>query len=230
MADFQVHKLYDVSSDVIQYHQTTQLPIDKNSEQTFMTETGQYITRHITRMNRVITFWFYEHTDNIKTYEKIINTVNDNRVVIGGQTFDKNKVLIKNIQKRKVPVKYQSQGKDGKVYRDSSFFQIFVELQIQIQKPLYKQKLPTMGYYFKDSDGLLKRIQRKSCCSKGSPYGYGFYSQDRHDLDVPYKMFLKGDGGIAFKVQEVHMVQYQIRKQGSWRCLELPTIEGTKHG
>lgn len=239
MADFELNRLYGISYDIVKYEQTTQLPIYEDAEnpEMFMTPTGQYITRHKTSINKVLSFWFYSYSDNVKSYDGITNTVNKNQICLGDYKIKPGKALIRNIEKRKVPVLYETKsvvnGQETTTSQKSVIYQIFVQMQIEVQKPLLYQKVPMMGYYFKDTDGKIKRIQRVACENVFADtvqleYGYGFFSESRHDLDVPYKMFLKEDGSIAFKQEDVHMVQYKIRKESQWRGLRFPTVEGVQ--
>lgn len=233
MADFQLNRLYDVQFDIVEYHQTTQMPpkLDNKYQNPLMTSTGQYINRHVTRMNKVLSFWFYQKDSNYKTYDSLINTVNNSQITIGQYTIDAKKGLLKNIQRYKVPVLLQKNS--GQPVKEA-IYKVFMQIQIQMQKPVAYQEIPVMGYYFKDSDGNIKRIQ-KLTNTEGAQnlqkYGYGFFSQFRHDLDVPYKMFLNEEGGIAFTADKVSIVKYTLHKQENWGNLKIPSKQGVnKYG
>lgn len=232
MADFQFDRLYGVTHNIIKYQQETQLPMHNQKGQIFITPTGQYVRRYRTVVNKVLSFWFYRLQDSVKTYDNLINTVNKSQICLGDYIIKPGKALMRNIQKRRVPVLQQTSAtRSGQVsvgFQKKDAYKIYVQLQIQVQKSVLYQQVPMMGYFFKDSDNKLKRIQRLPCSTaeNGATYGYGFFLQNRPDLDVPHKMFLKEDGSIAFKVQDVHILRYKIHKEMQWNGLQFPKVQG----
>lgn len=236
MADFELQRLYDVSFDIVNYQQTTQLPSQQQDDitQAFMTPTGQYINRHITLSNRTVSFWFYQGGAYFKQYQSTINTVNKHDLCIGTFIIESGKALLRNIHAVKVPVKFEKIQKDESISTQLAYlYKVFVQLQVQLEKPLLYQKVPLMGYYFNDGDGnsVPKRIQRCETPQQfphatALPYGYGFYSSKRQDLNVPYKMFLTSEGRIAFNKNQIGYMTYKVRKQTDWKCLHFPKVQG----
>jgi hypothetical protein len=197
------------------------------------TPAGEEIHRKVILFNKVYSFYYYIPITALKDLPTRFNYANNDSVVVAGIHIPKHKGLVLELTSTKIIAEVDE--KDQPVYR------IDVLIEVENEKPLLYTSVPLRGFYFKHPQTHNKtRIQFSSnpyeyLKDKGKyPYacevcnGYGFYSEDRPDLNVSEPVFLDKEGGILTEGENPVFTKVYEKKVADWRGLGLPKEEGVE--
>lgn len=241
---YEFNKAYELTRSRVAYETTTSFgfkdiqkdnifiecpPIEQGSLIT--TPSGEALSRKVSLFNKVYSFYYYIPITVLKDLPARFNYVNNDSVTVAGVSIPKHKGIILELTPTKVIAEVDE--KDQPVYR------VDVLIEVENEKPLLYTSVPLRGFYFKHPKTKRKtRIQFSSNPSEYLnnkslyPYacevwnGYGFYSEDRPDLNVGEPVFLDDDGNILKDDEEpLHILVYE-KKVADWRGLGLPKEEG----
>lgn len=239
-----IDKAYEVKHTRVFYNTHTTLSYIPNSSRNYDTENyssvvtnslGEELYRNTSLYNRVLSFYFYTKQSLLRDFTEHFNKVNTDDVVVAGETIPKYKGLLLEYTVNKVNVKF-----DNKM---SDIYKVNVLIEVEVEKPLYEVSVPIRGYFFKHpTTGRKTRIQFSSCPSvyinnkNKYPYavevwgGYGFYSEDRPDLNITEPILLTKNGAILGDVGKVEFISCVEKKASNWGCLRLPKETGVEEG
>lgn len=190
---------------------------------------GEDLVRYRTLYNKRFSFWYFSKKNTFANYAGRFAFVNNSDITVAGILIPKNKGLIVDLDAQVMTLNYDDKYIVG--YKQE------VTIELEVEKPLLYTMVPMRGFYFKHPvTGKPARIQFSSCpedlVSNKKLYpnavhvkdGYGFYSDERADLNVMSPCYLNEQGGIAFNDDEIEFVKCIERQAGDWRCLGLPKI------
>jgi hypothetical protein len=219
---------YDVEDTTVTYSEETSLYLNKKNEINIAsTFSGEEIVRYRNLYNKRFSFWYLSKTNNFASYSNLISYVNDNDLVVAGIPIPKHKGLLVDLGIHVMNIKYHK--------KMIECFKHEVTIELEVEKPVLYTKVPIKGYYFKHpSTGCPVRIQFSSDPdyfirnSKKYPLavhienGYGFYSEDRPDLNVMRPKYLTKEGHLVLDDNEVEYIECMDRRTCNWDCLKLP--------
>lgn len=205
--------------------------------------------RNTSLYNRIISFYFYTKDSRLSDFTEHFNKVNTDDVVVAGEVIPKHKGLLLEYTINKVNVLERDTSEESTTNTDSDtqitgsrrvdIYRITVLIEVEVEKPLYEVSVPIKGFFFKHPiTGKKARIQFSSnpmvYTSNQSTYpnaievwnGYGFYSEDRPDLNVTEPVLLTEDGSILTNRSDIVFRTCVEKSASNWGCLGLPRETG----
>lgn len=179
--------------------------------------------------NRNMSFFYYTKRIHEPCVQSVFNTINKHPLVVAGQRLPVHTACVSNITYNKSDAYL-----DGK---EQTIWRVDVVIEIAHEKSLEFDNLPLRSFYFKNpSTNKVCRIQFSSTPgiydkeSYPNVYhaggGYGFFSENRPDLNVVEPMFVTETGAIVQNLDEVVYKQIELHKDSDWLPLRLPTEIG----
>lgn len=182
-------------------------------------------------VNRSLSFFYYTKTIHKGTMDKVFNTLNNRRMVIAGQPVNAKEACINNISYDRCRVTLDD--------KSQSAWKVEVSLEIMYEKPLDIDRVPLKSFlFFNPTTNTACRVQ---FCATPNLYvdkevypnmfhagnGYGFYTENRPDLNVQEPVFVTRTGRIVQNVEDIVYNEIPIRHTEDWGGLNLPTELGT---
>lgn len=177
-------------------------------------------------VNRSLSFFYYTKTIHKGTMDKVFNTLNKHRMVVAGQPIGAKEACITNISYDRCNALL-----DGKT---QLLWKVDVALEIMCEKSLEIDKVPLKSFLF--ANPVSKSLCRVQFCATPATYsdkevypnmfdagnGYGFYTENRPDLNVQEPVFVTREGQIVQKMEDIVYHEIPVRKEEDWSGLNLP--------
>lgn len=181
-------------------------------------------------VNRSLSFFYYTKTIHKEIIYNVFNTINKYEMVVAGQTIKAKNACITNISYDRCNTLL-----DGKT---KPLWKVSVVLEIMCEKSLEVDKVPLKSFLF--TNPVTNFPCRVQFCATPSTYsdkevypnmfhagnGYGFYTENRPDLNVQEPVFVTRNGQIVQKIEDVVYHEITVRKEAEWRNLNLPAEIG----
>lgn len=229
-----LNKAYDTKLESVVYDTETVYCYDKvyknrsshKKDFPLIGNSMESLMRKTTLTNRLLTFWYFTHS-KINGFDELINTVNNCDMTIADIPIRAEKAVIRDIYSTQVSTVFDEL--DNVVLN-----KVFITIEIEDEYPLLNPKQPRIGFFFKNpKTNTFCRVQYSSTPEEyigveQYPYavqvvgGFGFYSEDRPDLNSTTPVFLTSDGSIAASESEIEYVDCIERKTASWRGMGIP--------
>lgn len=232
MTNIQFNKCLGVTTVFREYKETSRIKnatTSKSRPSILTTSAGSYQESYTLLKNKTYFFYYYLR-NQIKTFHKnLVGTVNSNRVRFCGIQVPAREALLVDMSHKIV----EGFSKDKPV----TCTRVEVEIEVQIEKPLYETSTFDMDYFFIDSKGKRRRVQFSSepelYLNNKAKYpnaeevfkGYGFYSETCPELNTAEPVFLDGNGGILkYDTNTPAYIKKVNYTEASWDNLSIPAL------
>lgn len=219
---YKLEKAYEVSFSKVEYIE--EIPLYSLSY-----NSADIAIVRKTLTNRSMSFFYYTKRIHEPCVQSVFNTINKQQIVVAGQRLSAKSACISNITYNKNDAYLDN--------KDSSVWRVDVVIEIMQEKSLEFDLIPLRSYYFKNPNtNTTCRIQFSSTPSAYNNVnpngmyhagnGYGFYSENRPDLNVPEPMFVTESGSIIQKFEDIVYKKVPAHQEGDWLPLRLPSEIG----
>jgi hypothetical protein len=218
---YYTNKCTNVSVSYITYDTISY--VDKETKLIIRGLDGAPVRRTVKLTNRLVSFSYAIPTKQIDYLYKIVGTVNSTPVNLGGMSIYAHGAKLISYSTEKI-----------KSHDHNDYTGIELTIEIGDQKDLYKTEMPLEGFYCKHP--VLNNIVRIQHSSDPSYFlnnrdkypsaftlwnGYGFYSEDRPDLNIvePFPLTTDGSMNISDVIYTKTVVDSDVC---NWGILCLP--------
>lgn len=233
MMTVEFDKCLDVSTVFREYKETSRLKNTRDSKSkpsVFVTSAGSFQESFVLLKNKTYIFHYFLRNQISSFHKELVRTINSKPVRFYGIFVPARQALL-------VDLSHEIVTGFTKDKHQITCTRVDVEIEVQLEKPLYETSSFDMDYYFKDSKGKRRRVQFSSepeiYTNDKTNYpnaeevykGYGFYSEAHPELNVTEPVFLDGNGSILrYDECDPFYITKKDYKEESWDNLSLPAL------
>lgn len=180
--------------------------------------------------NRSLSFSYYTKNVQQSYIHAALGTVNKNKLFVAGIQIPAKTALLSSVLFERCDALLDN--------ADACIWKVNIVIELEHEKKLLTDKIPLRSFYFvnpvtkttcpiqfsTDPSKFADKVKYPAAYHVGG--GFGFFDENRHDLNVTEPMFVTSQGSLVNDPQNIVYMDVPLHEVFDWSCLHLPDIVG----